>query len=140
VSHFNSEDQWRSFQTFIAAYLFGMVHPQDVFTISRRKTISPPLVEFRYEADSILRLSAGELAWSNDPGEFVLVRREDANRAALQTGALLRSVDDIDEPRAVRLSGSGPASSVAVLAKGGFLGGGKPDTVHTAGRPLRLRG
>ena len=47
MSQFSSDDQWRSFQTFIAAYLFGMLHPLDVFTISRRKTVSPPLVEFR---------------------------------------------------------------------------------------------
>ena len=132
MSQFNSDDQWRSFQTFIAAYLFGMVHPQDVFTISRRKTVSPPLVEFRYEADGTLRFSVGGLAWSDEPGDFVLVRREGANRVALQTVELLRSVDDIDEPRAVRVSGSGPASSVAVLAKGGFLSGGKPDTVDIA--------
>lgn len=132
VSQFNSDDQWRSFQTFIAAYLFGMPHRLDVFTISRRKKAAPPLVEFRFEADGILRFSVGDLAWSDDPGEFVLVRREGANRVALQTVELLRSLDDIDEPRAVRLSGSGPASSVAVLAKGGFLSGGEPDTVHIA--------
>jgi len=138
VSHFNSEDQWRSFQTFIAAYLFGMVHPQDVFTISRRKTVSPPLVEFRYEADSILRFSIGDLAWSDEPGEFVLFRREDANQVALQTIELLRSLDDSDEPRALRLSGSGPASSVAVLSKGGFLSGGKPETVDIARQAAQI--
>ena len=132
MSQFNSDDQWRSFQTFIAAYLFGMVHPLDVFTISRRKTVSPPLVEFRFEADGTLRFSVGGMAWSDEPGDFVLVRREGANRVALQTVELLRSVDDIDEPRAVRVSGSGPASSVAVLAKGGFLSGGKPTTVDIA--------
>ena len=132
MSQFNSDDQWRSFQTFIAAYLFGMLHPLDVFTISRRKKAAPPLVEFRLEADGILRFSVGDLAWSDEPGEFVLVRREGANRVALQTVELLRSLEDIDEPRAVRLSGSGPASSVAVLAKGGFLSGGEPDSVYSA--------
>jgi hypothetical protein len=132
MGRFSSDDQWRSFQTFIAAYLFGMLHPQDVFTISRLRSVSPPLVEFRYEADSILRFSIGDLAWSDEPGEFVLFRREDANQVALQTIELLRSLDDSDEPRALRLSGSGPASSVAVLARGGFLSFGDPDKVHPA--------
>ncbi len=136
MSQFNSDDQWRSFQTFIAAYLFGMLHPLDVFTISRRHSVAPPLVEL--EADGILRFSVGDLAWSDEPGEFVLVRREGANRVALQTVELLRSLDDIDEPRAVRLSGSGPASSVAVLAKGGFLSGGEPDTVHIARQAAQI--
>lgn len=138
MTQFSSDDQWRSFQTFIAAYLFGMVHPQDVFTISRRKTVSPPLVEFRYEADSILRFSIGDLAWSDEPGEFVLFRREDANQVALQTIELLRSLDDSDEPRALRLSGSGPASSVAVLASGGFMSFGDPDKIHPARRAAHM--
>ena len=138
MSQFGSDDQWRSLQTFIAAYLFGMLHPLDVFTISRRKKVAPPLVEFRFQADGTLRFSVGDLAWSDDPGDFVLVRREGANRVALQTVELLRSVDDSDEPRAVRLSGSGPASSVAVLSKGGFLSGGKPDSVHIARQAARI--
>ena len=58
MSQFNSDDQWRSFQTFIAAYLFGMLHPLDVFTISRRKKVAPPLVEFRFQADGMVRSSA----------------------------------------------------------------------------------
>ena len=138
MSQFNSDDQWRSFQTFIAAYLFGMLHPRDVFTISRRNKVAPPLAEFRFEADGILRFSVGDLAWSDDSGQFVLVRRENANRVALQTVEVLRSLDDIDEPRAVRLSGSGPASSVAVLAKGGFLSGGRPDAARQAAQIARM--
>ena len=138
MSQFSSDDQWRSFQTFIAAYLFGMLHPLDVFTISRRKTVVPPLVEFRCEADGTLRFSMGDLAWSDEPGEFVRVRREDANQVALQTVELLRRLDDIDEPRALRLSGSGPASSVAVLARGGFLSFGDPDKVHPARKAAQL--
>ena len=138
MSQFNSDDQWRSFQTFIAAYLFGMLHPLDVFTISRRKKAAPPLVEVRFHADGILQFSVGELAWSDEPGDFVLVRREAANRVAQQTVEVLRSQDDIDEPRAVRLSGSGPASSVAVLAKGGFLSGGKPETVDIARQAAQI--
>jgi hypothetical protein len=63
------------------------------------------------EADGILRFSLGNLARSDDPGEFVLVRREGANRVALQTVGLLCSGDDIDEPRAVRLSGSAASAS-----------------------------
>jgi hypothetical protein len=132
VSQFSSDDQWRSFQTFVAAYLVGMLHPLDVFTISRRKKVAPPLVEFRCEADGALRFSIGDLAWKDEAGEFILLRREDANRIALQTVESLRSLDDIDEPRALRLSGSGPASSVAVLAKGSFMSGGEPDTCHPA--------
>lgn len=27
MSDFTSDDQWRSFQTFLAAYLAGMLHP-----------------------------------------------------------------------------------------------------------------
>ena len=138
MTQYSSDDQWRSFQTFIAAYLFGMLHPLDVFTISRRKTVVPPLVEFRCEADGTLRFSMGDLAWSDEPGEFVRVRREDANQVALQTVELLRRLDDIDEPRALRLSGSGPASSVAVLARGGFLSFGDPDKVHPARKAAQL--
>jgi hypothetical protein len=41
-------------------------------------------------------------------------------------------VDGIDDPGALRVSGSGPASSVAVLAKGGFLSAGGPEGVHPA--------
>lgn len=132
MSQFSSDYQWRSFQTFVAAYLFGMLHPLDVFTISRRKKVAPPLGEFRFEAVGALRFSVGDLAWSEEPGEFVRLRREDANRVALQTVELLRGLDGIDDPRALRLNGSGPASSVAVLAQGGFMSGGKPDTVHPA--------
>lgn len=138
TGQFSSDDQWRSFQTFIAAYLFGMVHPQDILTISRRKAVSPPLVEFRCEADGILRFSMGDLAWSDEPGQFVRFRREGANQVALQTVGLLRNLDDSDEPRALRLSGSGPASSVAVLARGGFLSFGDPDKVHPARKAAQI--
>lgn len=31
MSGLGSEDQWRSFQTYIAAYVAGMLHPRDVF-------------------------------------------------------------------------------------------------------------
>ena len=132
MSQFSTDDQWRSFQTFIAAYLAGMVHPRDVFTLSRRTAVSPPLVEFRGEADGGLRFSIGDLAWSDEPGEFVVVRREDVNQVALSTVELLRSLDGIEQPSDVRVSGSGPASSVAVLVKAGFLSGGGPDKVHPA--------
>lgn len=132
MSRFSSDDQWRSLQTFIAAYLAGMLHPRDVFTISRRDAVSPPLVEFRCQADGELRFSVGHLAWSDEPGDFLPFPREDVNQAALRTVEVLRSVDDIDEPRALRLSASGPASSIAVLAMGGFLSGGDPAKVDPA--------
>ena len=132
MSGFSVDEQWRSFQTFIAAYLAGMLHPRDVFTISRADAAAPPLVEFRYQADDVVRFSIGDRAWSDEPDDFVLVRREDVNQVALQTVALLRGLDGINGPGALRVSGSGPASSVAVLAKAGFLSGGGPSGVHPA--------
>lgn len=106
---FSVDDQWRSFQTYLAAYLVGMLHPQDVLTISRRSASpSPPLVEFRCD----------------DDGEPVGFGREDVNRVARQTVEQLRSLDGIDEPRALLLSRGGPASSVPALAEGGFMSGG----------------
>lgn len=138
VSRFSTDDQWRSFQTFIAAYLAGMLHRCDVFTLSRRATVSPPLVEFRCDADGILRFGVGDLAWSDEPGDFVRVRREYANQVAVQTVDLLRSLEGIGQPSDVRVSGSGPASSVAVLVKAGFLSGGNPETVHPARQAAQL--
>lgn len=132
MSQFSTDDQWRSFQTFVAAYLVGMLHPRDVFTVSRRQAVAAPLVEFRYDADGILRFSMGDSAWGEEPGDFVRVRRDSANQVAAQTVQLLRNLDDIDEPRALRLSASGPASSVAVLGQGGFMSGGDPSAVHPA--------
>ena len=82
MTEFSTDDQWRSFQTFIAAYLAGMLQPLDVFTLSRRNAVSPPLVEFRCEADGALRFSMGDLAWSDRHGDFVRVRREDVNGQA----------------------------------------------------------
>ncbi len=132
MSPFGVDDQWRSFQTFVAAYLVGMLHPRDVFTIARRATVQPPLVEFRYDAPGTVRFGVGDLAWSDEPGEFVRVRRDDANQVAAQTVNLLRGLDGIDQPCALRLSGSGPASSTAVLAMGGFLNGAAPGNAHPA--------
>lgn len=131
MGRFSSDDQWRSFRTFVAAYLVGMLHPLDILTLSRRTTVSPPLVEFRWLPNGLLRFSVGDRAWSEEPGEFLPFRRADFNWAAVQTVEVLRSVDGIDEPRDLRLSGSGPASSVAALASGGFLSG-DPDKVHPA--------
>ncbi|MEI7718099.1 MAG: hypothetical protein WCI78_18775 [Mycobacterium sp.] len=133
MSQFSVDDQWRSFQTFIAAYLVGMLHPRDVFTISRRAAAAPPLVEFRYEADGVLRFAVGDLAWSDEPGDFFRFPIDNANEVARKIVEILRGLDDIDDPAALRVSGSGPASSVAVLAKGGFLRAG-PQGVHPARR------
>jgi hypothetical protein len=132
MSRFSTDDQWRSFQTFVAAYLVGMLHPRDVFTISRAAAAAPPLVEFRYETDGMLRFSVGDRAWSDEPGDFARVRREDANQVADKTVELLRGLDGISGPDALRVSGSGPASSVAVLARAGFLGVGGSSGVHPA--------
>ena len=132
MTQFSSDDQWRSFQTFVAAYLAGMLHPRDVFTISRRHSVAPPLVEFRCDPACGLWFSMGDLGWSDEAGASIQVRREDVNKVAVTVVDLLRAVDGLDDPGALRVSGSGPASSVAVLAKGGFLGGGRPDEVHPA--------
>lgn len=129
---YSSDDQWRSFQTYLAAYLAGMLHPRDVFTISRRDSVAPPLVEFRCDTDSRLWFSIGDLAWSDEDGDSVQVRREDANKVASQVVPILRGLDGVDGPQALRLSGSGPASSVAVLAQGGFLSGGASNKIHPA--------
>ena len=120
----STDDQWRSFQTYLATYLAGMLHQRDVFTISRAAGTAPPLVEFRHHGDGVLRFSMGDLAWSDEPGDFVEVRLQDANQVARQTVALLRGLDGIDSPAALRVSASGPASSVSVLARGGFISGG----------------
>jgi hypothetical protein len=134
VTQYSSDHQWRSFQTFVAAYLAGMLHPRDVFTISLRERAASPLVEFRCDAIAGLRFSIGELAWSDEDGASIQVRGEDANQIAVQTVHTLRELAKVDDPGALRLSGSGPASSVAVLAMGGFLSGGRPDEVHPARR------
>jgi len=64
MSKFTTDHQWRSFQTFIATYLAGMLHPRDVFTISRSRAVMPPLVEYRCDADGRIWFSMGALAWS----------------------------------------------------------------------------
>ena len=124
MTRFSVDDQWRSFQTYVAAYLAGMLHPQDVFTISRAGEAAPPLMEFRFESDCVLRFATGDRAWSDEPGDFVSVRLEDANQVAGRTVDVLRGLEGIDNPGALHLSASGPASSVSVLAKGGFMSGG----------------
>lgn len=129
MTTYTSDNQWRSFQTFVAAYLAGMLHHRDVFTISRRQSVSPPIAEFRCDTAGRLWFSIGALAWSDAEDAAVQVRREDANKVAAQTVSLLRGLEKIDGPEKLRVSGSGPASSVAVLAQGGFLAGGNPDEV-----------
>lgn len=62
MSGYTLDDQWRSFQTFIATYVAGMVHPRDVFTISLRSAVMPPLVEFRCEPAGLVRFSVGPLS------------------------------------------------------------------------------
>ena len=74
MSTFSVDDQWRSLQTYIAAYLVGMLHPRDVFTIAWAAAVAPPLVEFRYEAHGVLRFAVGDLAWSDEPGDFTSAR------------------------------------------------------------------
>jgi hypothetical protein len=135
---FTSDEQWRSFQTFVAAYLAGMVHPRDVFTISRRSAVTPPPVEFRCDAAGRLWFSMGALSWSDEDDAAVQVSREDVNRVAAQTIGVLRSVADLNEPSDLRLNGSGPASSVAVLATGGFMSGGQFDSARKAALHARV--
>lgn len=127
MTNYTSDDQWRSFQTFVAAYLAGMLHPRDIFTISRKSSVMAPLVEFRCDGDGRLWFSMGALSWSDEVGASVQVSRDQPNQAAAQTVEVLRGVDDLDDPRELRLSGSGPASSVAVLARAGFMSGAGED-------------
>jgi hypothetical protein len=134
MSQFNADDQWRSFQTFVAAYLVGMLHPRDVFTVSRRNSVAPPLVEMRCDSGGSLRVSIGDCGWDDGDEASVEIRREDANGVAARVVNLLRGLEGVVDPADLRVSGSGPASSVAVLAKGGFLSGGRPDQVHPARR------
>lgn len=124
MSEFTSDDQWRSFQTFIATYLAGMLHPRDVLTISRSSAAMPPLVEFRCDGASQLWFSIGALAWSDEEDASVQVLRQELDQVSAQTVRLLREVPDMNDASELRLSGSGPASSVAVLARAGFMSGG----------------
>ncbi|MBS9535463.1 hypothetical protein KIH27_17905 [Mycobacterium sp. M1] len=123
MSEYTSNDQWRSFQTFIAAYLAGMVHSRDVFTISRKSAVAPPLAEFRCDAAGRLWFGMGALAWSDEDGETIGIAREKVNKVAAQTVQVLREVAHLGDPSELRLSGSGPASSVSVLARAGFMTG-----------------
>ena len=131
------DDQWRSFQTFVAAYLAGMLAPRDFFTIARRGATGPPVVEFGCGEDGTLRCIRRR---SDEAGESALVRREDADRVARETVRWLRGLDGIDEPGALRLRGSGPASSVSALASGGFmrLGPGGADPARRAALAARM--
>jgi hypothetical protein len=132
MSEFTPDDQWRSFQTFVAAYLAGMLHPRDVFTISRRSAVGPPLVEFRCDAAGRLWFSFGALSWSDEDGAAVQVPREEPNQVAANTVHALRDLAHQNDPSELRLSGCGPASSVAVLAKGGFMSGDGNESVRQA--------
>jgi hypothetical protein len=138
MTEFTSDNQWRSFQTFVAAYLAGMLHPRDVFTISRRYAVMPPLVEFRCDAAGQPWLSIGALAWSDEDDAAVQVSRVEPNWVAAKTVGVLRSVADVNEPSELRLSGSGPASSVAVLARGGFMDGDYSDSARRAALHARM--
>lgn len=132
MSEFTSNDQWRSFQTYVAAYLVGMLHPRDVFTISQRSAVMPPLVEFRCDAAGRLWFSFGALSWSDEDGAALQVSRQDPNQVAANTVYVLRDRDHVNDPSELRLSGSGPASAVAVLAKGGFMSGDGSDPAREA--------
>lgn len=138
VSEFTSDDQWRSLQTFVAAYLAGMVHPRDVFTISPRSAVTPPLVEFWCDAAGRLWFSVGARSWSDEKDAAIQVLREHLNQAAAQTIGVLRSVADLNEPSDLRLSGSGPASAVAMLATGGFTSGDGSGPTRNAALQARV--
>lgn len=121
MSEYSLDDQWRSFQTFIATYIAGMVHPRDVFTISLKSAVMPPLVEFRCDDAGVLWRGFGTQSWSDEDGATLRIPREMINQVAAQTVELLR--EDHDDPGLLRLSGSGPASSVSVLPGSGFMAG-----------------
>ncbi len=132
MTEYSSDDQWRSFQTYVAAYIAGMLHPRDVFTISGREAVAPPLVEFHCDTAGQVSFSMGDSAWSDASDASIQVGREDANHAAEQAVYVLRELAHVGDPGELRLSASGPASSVAVLAKGGFLNGGRPEDIDPA--------
>lgn len=138
MSSYTSDDQWRSFQTFVAAYIAGMLHPRDVFTISPRSAVMPPLVEFRCDAYGRLWLSIGALAWSDEADASVQVSRDEPSQVAAQTVDMLRGIKEVNDPSDLRLSGSGPASSVAVLAKAGFMSGDHKDPARKAALHARM--
>lgn len=138
MTEYTVDDQWRSFQTFVAAYVAGMVHRRDVFTISRKSAVLPPLVEFRCDADGQLWFGIGARSWSDEDGETIAIPREHINGVAVQTVEVLREYARLDDPCEVRLSGSGPASSVAVLAKGGFFSGDRSDPARQAALHARV--
>jgi hypothetical protein len=127
MSEVTSDDQWRSFQTFVAAYLAGMLHQRDVLTIARCSAVMPPLIEFRCDGAGRLSFSVGAESWSDEEDASVQVSRQELNQVSAQTVLMLRDLPNLSDPSELRLSGSGPASSVAVLAKSGFMsGGGEP--------------
>lgn len=136
MSEYTLDDQWRSFQTFIATYIAGMVHPRDVFTISLKSAVLPPLVEFRCDDAGVLRLGFGPQSWSDEDGATLRIPREMINQVAAQTVELLR--EDHDDPGLLRLSGSGPASSVAVLTKSGFWNGDLSDPTRQTAFQTRM--
>ena len=94
--------------------------------------MAPPLVEFRCDAAGRLWFSMGALSWSDEDGAAVQVSREKPNQVAANTVDLLRGLEDLNDPSRLRLSGSGPASSVAVLSTGGFMSGDGTDSVRKA--------
>ena len=135
---YTSDEQWRSLQTFVAAYIAGMLHPRDVFTISLRSAVMPPLVEFRVDTSGRLWFSAGALAWSDEDGAAVEVQRDEPSQIAAQTVNMLRGTKDVNDPSDLRFSGSGPASSVAVLARAGFMSGDHKHPARKAALHARM--
>ena len=126
MTEFTPNDQWRSFQTYVAAYLVAMRHSCDVLTISRRRVVSPPLAELRCDASGRLFFSVGAQAWSEvtDPERAPIeVAHADADDFAKEVVQLLRGRADVADPSDLRICASGPASSVSVLAQGGFANG-----------------
>jgi hypothetical protein len=95
-------------------------------------------VEFRCDAAGQLRFSIGALAWSDEDDAAVQVSRVEPNWVAAKTVGVLRSLADVNEPSDLRLSGSGPASSVAVLATGGFMSGDYSDSARQAALHARM--
>jgi hypothetical protein len=140
MNTYTLDDQWRSFQTFVAVYLVGMLHHRDVFTISYRPNVLPPLIEFRCDAAGQLWFSMGTRAWSDDDGASLKVQRKSVNLAAVKSVEVLRSIDYLENDlRQLRLSGSGPASSVAVLAGSGFMSGDSADPFRRAAQEARMK-
>lgn len=79
-------------------------------------------------------LGLGPQSWSAEDGATLRIPREKINQVAAQTVRMLHK--NGDDPRELCLSGSGPASSVTVLARSGFMNDDLSDPARQAAYQL----